>query len=323
MTTSVPSCAVVLKASGWDPFLERQSLRLRAAAGGMDLYLSLDETGGRVGAVDMDQVVRFTGSELAAGGLALRSPVGSPLWWNSDYAHYHFLQQCPHYDYYLFVEYDCVVQASLETFVTRAAAQRADLVAYPMSSPFDRWHWTPYQRNVYPRKDIGRSLLCFSLYSARALTLLYGRRLAMSSDPNIKEWPSAELFVPTEIKLANMKWLPLGEFGDVSRYKWFPPSLEDDLTESSGNVFLHPVLDRPRYLSCVLENRGSLSSAELQATLGRFERTEYAHLIWQSARKSAVTAMRHKIRRKLSERKIHSRSPLKHTIPYFSEPKTS
>jgi hypothetical protein len=96
-----------------------------------------------------------------------------------------------------------------------------------------------------------------------------------------------------------MTWLPLGDFGDLSRYVWFPPKLEDDLPPANGNAFLHPVLDRRRYISSMLDNRGSLAPGELNQALSRFRREEYAHLVWRSARKGAVRRIRHKLKKKM------------------------
>jgi hypothetical protein len=299
MTNTVPNCAVVFKAYSWDGFVERQARRLAEASRDMDFYVSLAETGGPAGPIPFERVIRFTCADLGAAGLAMRAPVGGVLWWNPDYAHYQFLEQCQNYDYYLFVEYDCVVQCSLKEFISGAASRGADLVAFPMLSVFDEWHWTPYQRNVYAPNEVGRALLCVSLYSARALTMLHQRRLAMSSDPLATEWPNSELFVPTEVLRAGMTWLPLQDFGDVTRYVWFPPKLEEDLPSFTDNAFVHPVLDRRRYISSMLDNRGSLAPGQLRNALSRFPREEYAHLVWQAARKGAVKALRHKIKKKI------------------------
>ena len=63
------------------------------------------------------------------------------------------------------------------------------------------------------------------------------------------------MFVPSEIARAGMTWLSLADFGDVSHYDWFPPTLEDDLRPADGDTFFHPVLDRRRYVSSMLHNR--------------------------------------------------------------------
>jgi hypothetical protein len=307
MTGTVPKCAVVLKAYGWDGFVNRQAQRLAEACGGMDFYISLDETGGPVGPVPFERVVRFTCADLAAAGLAMRSPVGGVLWWNPDYAHYQFLEQPPDYDYYLFVEYDCVTPSSLEEFVSQAASRGADLVALPMLSDVRKWHWTPYQSNVYPSHEVERALLCVSLYSSRALQLLYRRRLAMSADPSLVEWPNSELFVPTEVCRAGMTWLPLEEFGDVSRYVWFPPKLDEDIPAVNDHAFLHPVLDRRRYINSMIDNRGSLPRGVLKQQLSRFPRQEYMHLVWRSARKGAAKALRYEFKKRISRLRTQTR----------------
>ena len=136
MTTTAPRCAVVFKTYAWDEFVERQARRLAEAAGALDFFVSVDETNGPVGPIPFERVVRFTCNDLAAAGLPMRYAVGGVLWWNPDYAHYQFQTQYPDYDYYLFVEYDCVVQCSLEQFVVRAASQGADFVALPITRPF-------------------------------------------------------------------------------------------------------------------------------------------------------------------------------------------
>jgi hypothetical protein len=92
-----------------------------------------------------------------------------------------------------------------------------------------------------------------------------------------------------------MTWLSLADFGDVSNYEWFPPMLEEDLTPGDGDTFLHPVLDRRRYVSSMLNNRGALPPGELDRALSRFRREEYAKLIWPATRKAMVRRIQHKI----------------------------
>jgi hypothetical protein len=297
MSTTTPRCAVVFKTYAWDEFVERQAHRLADAAGAQDFFVSVDETNGPVGPIPFERVVRFTCNDLAAAGLPTRYAVGGVLWWNPDYAHYQFHTQYPDYDYYLFVEYDCIVQCSVEQFVVRAAAQGADFVALPITRPFNKWHWMPYQRDVYPPDQVKLALLNACLFSSPALKLLHQRRLAMGSDPFMRQWPSSEVFIPTEVARAGMTWVSLADFGDVSRCDWFPPTIEEDLREADGDAFLHPVLDRQRYISSMLYNRGALAPGELDRGLARFQRKEYAKLIWPAARRGAVRRIQHKLLR--------------------------
>ena len=95
MSTGAPNCAVVFKAYNWDKFVERQARRLAEAAGSMDFYVLVDETGGPVGPIPFERVIRFTCADLEDAGLAMRFGAGGVLWWNPDYAHYQFLTHVP------------------------------------------------------------------------------------------------------------------------------------------------------------------------------------------------------------------------------------
>jgi hypothetical protein len=289
-------CAVVLKAYSWDAFVERQARRLSSAAGSLDFYVQVDETNGSVGPIPFERVQRFTCADLEASGLPMRFGLGGVLWWNPDYAHYQFLQHYPDYDYYVFVEYDCVVQCSLEKFVRRASDQRADLVALPITRSFDTWHWRAYQCDVYPRAEIKLALLNVTLHSAAALRLLHQRRLTMAEGSS-GGWPSSEVFVPTETSRAGLNWLSLADFGDVSRCDWFPPTMEDNLRPSEVAAFVHPVLDRRRYVASVLNNAGCLPPGGVKRALAGVPREEYAKLLWPAARSRAKRRIRHKLLR--------------------------
>jgi hypothetical protein len=295
MSTPPPRCAVVFKAYFWDAFVERQAHRLAEAAGRLDFYVLVDETNGSVGPIPFESAIRFTCADLAAAGLPMRFSVGNVLWWNPDYAHYQFLAHCPNYDYYVFVEYDCVVQASLEQLVLRAASQGVDLIALPILRPFHQWHWMQYQRDVYPPDEVKLALLNLCFLSFRALALLGQRRIDLNSDLSIRGWPSSEVFLPSEVVRAGMQWRSLADFGDVSHYDWFPPTMEEDLLPGASDTFLHPVLDRQRYLASMLNNSGCLEPGELDRALSRFRREEYKKLVWAAARGRAVRRIRHKL----------------------------
>jgi hypothetical protein len=309
MSTTAPRCAVVFKAYAWDGFVERQARRLEEAAGPLDFYVQLDETNGPAGPVPFERVIRFTCNDLAASGLPMRYGLGGVLWWNPDYAHYQFSEQHPDYDYYIFVEYDCVAQCSLEQMVRKAASAGVDLIALPIQQSFQKWHWMAYQRDVYPHDEVKLALLNTCLFSARAMKLLHQRRLTMKADPALQDWPSSEVFVPSEIARAGMKWVSLAEFGDVSRCDWFPPTMEDDLQPNNCDAFIHPVLDRRRYLKSLLNNVGALRPGELDRALARFRREEYSKLLWPAARSRAIRRVRHKfLRLKVQFRAFRSAS---------------
>ena len=92
-----------------------------------------------------------------------------------------------------------------------------------------------------------------------------------------------------------MTWLSLADFGDVSRCDLFPSTMEEDLGTTDSETFVHPVLDRRRYISSMLYNRGALPPGDLDRALARFQREEYAKLIWPAARQGAVRCVQHKL----------------------------
>jgi hypothetical protein len=67
------------------------------------------------------------------------------------------------------------------------------------------------------------------------------------------------------------------------------------LRPAGGDAFLQPVLDRRRYVSSMLHNRGALAPGELDRATARFRREEHAKLIWPATRQGAVRRVRHKL----------------------------
>ena len=297
MTTTTPRCAVVFKTYAWDGFVERQARRLAEAAGALDFYVSVDETNGPVGPIPFERVSVSPATILPP----LVFPCAMP--WVECCGGIRIMRIISFWRNIRITTITCSssmtawCNAPLEQFVVRAASRGADVVALPITRPFKKWHWMPYQRDVYPPGEVKLALLNACLFSSRALKLLHQRRLAMGADPFMRQWPSSEVFVPTEVARAGMTWLSLADFGDVSRCDWFPPTMEEDLRPSDGDAFLHPVLDRRRYVSSMLYNRGSLAPGELDRALSRFRREEYAKLIWPAARQGALRGIQHKLLR--------------------------
>ena len=79
--------------------------------------------------------------------------------------------------------------------------------------------------------------------------------MSMANGAKIAFWPLGEAFVASEVAAAGLCFVPLARYGDVSRYNWFPPVLETDLVPlSAGHAFIHPVLDRKRYIASLLRH---------------------------------------------------------------------
>ena len=260
---AVPRYAFVFKTHVWDNFIERQYDRFRQRITKGDLFVALDETNAKSGPIP-GQTMRFTQSELIGIGLADRAERGSLIWWNTDYPHYLFYQKHPDYDFYIFCEYDTCIRRDIDTLIQEVTAAHAEFVALPTRVSKEEWMWTAFHLPTYGEKLAG-SLNCISIFSNKALKLLSDRRIAMSQlskKGGVPFWPTNEVFIATEIKRAGLKMMSLDEFGSADGYEWYPPHLEEDIAEESlvqnaqGNcprVFLHPVLDRPRYMASLLK----------------------------------------------------------------------
>ncbi len=248
----MPAFAVVMRTYQWDGFIQRQMRRYKQASLGGDFFVSADETNARLGDFDGERVLATTNDQLLALGLPNRFEKGSLIWWNNDYPTYAFAQAHPHYDYYVFVEYDSIVTEPIARIVAQVARRGLDFVASPIHGALKNWFWWPYARQSYSAAELRASLNCIAIYSNRAMRVLLERRLAMGRDPRVKSWPISEAFVATEIARAGLATAPLGDFGDVTHYDWFPPTLESDVDGLPAGAFIHPVLDTPRYVSSVL-----------------------------------------------------------------------
>ncbi|MFT9256927.1 MAG: hypothetical protein ABF535_02515 [Acetobacter sp.] len=244
-----------MKSYMWDDFVERQLSRLQAGAGNLDVYLSVDETSGSMGHIPWDKVLRTNQAEILALGLANRYEKGSLLWWNPDYTHYHVFETIPHYDYYLFIEYDACIRGGAARFMDAVYDAGIDNVLYTRTN-MNEWMWTRFHKETYPRSICRGSLNCISVHSRHALEFLYARRREMSLSDTIPFWPLSEVFIPTELYLGGLSSMSLAEFGNVSRYDWFPPTFEKDLNmdQTDRLEFIHPVLDQNRYVRSLLKN---------------------------------------------------------------------
>lgn len=303
--------AVVFKTYAWDAFVHRQASRCEAATGSGDFFVSIDETSGPVGLVPFDRVVRTGNAEITALGFANRFERGSLLWWNPDYVHYQFQERHPEYDYYVFIEYDVVVRTSIERLVARMAARQADLIDLPARTPKQDWFWTIYHRQTYAFEDLRGSLICLTAFSRRALQMLAGRRREMTRDDAIRFWPMAEVFIPTEIARAGYRSMSLAEFGQVDQYQWFPPALEDDLAGMDGDAFLHPVLDRRRYVAAMLKSTARFRSflyprSRMWRSLARFPKQEYLPMLYGAAYRRLRLSVKEKLQRRRLRRMASS-----------------
>lgn len=291
-------CAVVLKTYTWDSFVHQQLKRLQSTFSEVDVFVSIDETNGFAGTIPYARVLRTCNADMLALGFANRFEKGSLLWWNADYTHYQVHDRIPDYDYYLFVEYDACIGGNGVRLLADMIADEADFVSHPLDAG-PQWYWNRFHTGTYPAGQLRASLNCISFFSARALKHLAQRRRAMSV--NMDEtgfWPLGEAFVASEVAAADLTFVPLARYGDVSRYAWFPPILVTDLVlPVSGHTFVHPVLDQKRYIASLLRQthfvrhyfmHGSLLRRELARFPGAVSRRQ----LYRAAMARATERMR-------------------------------
>jgi hypothetical protein len=202
-----------------------------------------------------------------------------------------------------------VVQTDIGQLVARMAAERTDLLHFPLRMPMQDWFWTVYHRQTYSVDELQGSLICLTAFSRRALETLARRRREMADDAGVGFWPNAEVFVPTETARAGLQARSLAEYGKVDGYSWFPPLLEEDLGSTDAAAFLHPVLDRKRYLASVLKSTAAVRSffyprSKLWRALARFEPVEYLPRLLPAAHQRWLTNRREDAERLLLLQKL-------------------
>jgi hypothetical protein len=257
-----PRFAVMFKTHFWDAFTERQLNRLIQVNRSGDVFVVIDDLPVAVSKIDYPRVFRVMEQGAADLGLPRASTDKSIFWYNIDYSHYLFYLANPGYDYYVAVEYDVCVQLDLDMLVGALTDDRIDYLGCPIKEP-SRWAWSGYHDCVYGPDEIRLALSCFSIYSQRAISMLFQRRLAMADEfrsGKLSFWPNNEAFIPTEIRRANYKSALLQSFGSINFYDWWPPMHESELENHPDQAFIHPVLEGDRYVRSVLRHERRLFS---------------------------------------------------------------
>ena len=169
---------------------------------------------------------------------------------------YMFYAAHPEYDYYLQLEYDVNVHADLDAFMMRVAQDSVDVVASTEAKFDPDWPWLPTCSDAYEAHEIKHQLICLSVFSNKALQTLSQARLEQAARFRaglLKTWPFCEAFIPTESVRSGLKIEELSAYGDTSAYDSWPPYLEEKLPKLQRHTFVHPVLDREKYVPSLLK----------------------------------------------------------------------
>jgi len=299
--------AVIFRTHFWDAFAARQMQRLRDRVRNGDIYVVADETRGAIAGIDHDRVMGVTEAQMSKLGLPPRGANAldwygdySLMWFNGDYALYAFLSAHPDYDYYVQLEYDVVLNTDVDEIVARCEQERADFVGLTRGEPVDTWAWRHTCADAYGPSEILYKLICFCVFSRRALRHLFERRLALATTLRPDQgWPFCEGFIATEVAIAGMNSPELTDFVDTSSYDTWPPVLEADLPSLAHAHVIHPVLDQPRYVSSVLKWKVGLSgylnpASLLHRKLRRLPTRDYVQTLATSFAAKARRTLRHR-----------------------------
>jgi len=247
--------AVLFKVYFLDAFVIRQLERLKSRVGTGDIYVVADETKGELGAIPHDRVVHTTEADMVRRGFEKADPEIAMFWHSADYSLYPLVEDLPPYDYYVTLEYDAIINADLDELVARIAAEQLDFAGLKVTQPVSQWAWTAACDTIYDRALLRPYLNAIAFYSYRSVMLLRERRLELSRrfrDREITQLPLSEAFIATELEQRLFRVGNLADFGDTSRYTWWPPSVEVELDELAHCTFIHPVLEGVRCATSLL-----------------------------------------------------------------------
>ena len=247
--------AVLFKIYFIDLFVIRQLERLKSVVGAGDLYVVVDETGGPVDPIPHDRVIRMNEADMIRRGFVKGDPKLAMFWHSADYSLYPLIEDLPPYDYYVTVEYDAVINADLDTLVAAIGAQQIEFAGLRATQPVSQWEWTETCNTIYDQAVLRPYLNAIAFYSHRGVSLLRERRLDLSRrfrDGEITQFPMSEAFIATELELGGRRVGNLADFGNFSRYMWWPPTVEAELDELRHCTFIHPVLEGERCADALL-----------------------------------------------------------------------
>ena len=249
----IPPFAVLFLTHFWNEFSDRQIARLMQVSGHADVFVVVDESRGPVLVRHPPTHVLFiTTPSLAEDGFLLE-PRDQARWLHTDYNLYHFIERYPQYDYVFLVEHDCVVTANLDVIVGAMKLMDAEFVGLPMSGAVEHWYWTETAIQYYDHAVISGRLMGITAYSRSLAERLSSERRSSRLRERFEtfrttvgsqiKWLNNECFIGCELTRLGILELSLSDFGDTSRYDWFPPTMERDLTRMSEPAFIHPCLD--------------------------------------------------------------------------------
>jgi hypothetical protein len=297
--------AVLFTAYFWDAFTARQYALLKQHIGEDNLYVIIDETSGPLGPIPIKNLIRTSEHEIneKCGLPPLLPPCQqdkSALWWNLDYLTYRFFADHPEVDYCLTLDFDARINLDIAKLFNDITTAGYDFVALPVADNLEDWNWRKAHAPLYDIKELKAYLLCCMITSNRAAKHLAQRRHEMATGYKtgaIPFWPFCEAFIPVELARTGMKLGNIKDFGDTTRLGWHHVWSEDDKPNSEAPGFIHPVLDRKRYLNALLRRHIPAQDifrpkSQLWNELRKYPFKSYARQLPRCAAKGAVEILR-------------------------------
>jgi hypothetical protein len=253
-----PTYAILFKCHYWDAFTQRQLERLQQRTTNGDIFVVVDETLVPVGGIDFpdDRILRI--SRRAAEDIGLDHSGPTPVfWYSNDFPLHLFTRQYPHYDYFLMTEFDVVTTVDLDALMVRLRDGGVDFVGEPIRTPLAQWPWLASCAGWYETEQVLHWLCCLAIFSNRAAHYLYRRRTLAAlrvREGGAEMVPMCEAVIPTELRLGGFRLVPLGELGPTACYDTTPPRPEAMLPALVHEAFIHPVLDRTRFVVNLLRD---------------------------------------------------------------------
>jgi hypothetical protein len=268
----------------WDEDVAELARRFFRACPAARQVVLADETRGPLGIRDYE-VISHTEDTSAFGLLVY--PKGNSLWHNVDYGLYILRARLPGYDYYLTSESDLAVNLLLDPIMARIAGERIDLTARWVREATPDWYWYKNARGNFAH-PLG-SLLFFMVVSARAVDLLYLIRRRMTLNWRAggqAEWPFCEVFVPTVLKAAGMKFADIGAYADTANLQLRPRLLLSDPRANRPGSLAHSVLGKAAYIRAMLKEYSPTDwldpESELRRALSALQVRDYAPQLGQA-----------------------------------------
>jgi hypothetical protein len=242
-----PSYVVLFRTHFWDGFAQTMAAHLSSRVGRGDFVVLADETWQ---SMDIRGYPKLSHTaDFSSIGLNVNTPHKEKyMWHNGDFPLYKALIDMPGYDYYCVVEYDVVFNEFFDGMIEALAERRVEMVGYRLRQAPDN---IAAQVRAYYRNT--NSLLpCVLIASRRAAEYLYQQRCHIASiharNPEFG-WPFCEGFLGAAITdRPDIAYADLAQFGDVSRYEFWPPTLYSPSLTRETKSFIHPVLDPARFV---------------------------------------------------------------------------